>query len=400
VRILSVTPYAPPHIGGLEVLVDSLASCLARRGHDITVVASPAGLDDGSGTGPPPADYRIVYVPAAYRLLESRLGVPYPLFAPSLIRVLRRELSVADVVHAHGFLFQSTLAALALARRSAPRPVTVLTEHVGHVPYANRALDIAEAAAIRTLGRWSARVADAVVVYNANVRATIAGLARDSRLVWIDPGVDTDFFRPPAGKERGRLRAEFGWDDRPRVLFGGRPVPKKGLDIALQAARSGGGAFMLAVVGAIHAPAGAPNVERLGLLSRERMAEALRAADVLLMPSRGEGLPVTIQEALASGLPVVATDDPGYRALLEGFGPALRLMPADGVAMGEALVEVVRDRAIRAAAEANVALARQRFSLDAYALGHERLYQELLAARAGRDGSGGESRSRKLEGTT
>jgi glycosyltransferase involved in cell wall biosynthesis len=398
VRILSVTPYAPPHVGGLETLVDSLASRLAARGHDVTVVASPAGLADGLGSGPPPASYRIAYVPAAYKFLQRRVGVPYPLFGPALIRLLRREIPNADVVHAHGFLFQSTLAALALARRLAHRPATVLTEHVGHVPYANRVLDRAEAAAIGTLGRWSARLADAVAVYNASVYETIARIAPETRLEWIDTGIDTDFFRPPAADERASLRGQFAWDERPRVLFGGRAVAKKGLDVALEAARAGDGAFVLVVVGAIEAPPGAPNVERLGLLSRERMAQAFRAADALLMPSRGEGLPVTIQEALSSALPVVATDDPGYRDSLAGFGAAARLMPVDGAAMGRALVEVVSDPGARSSAEAAVDLARERFSLDAYALAHERLYGELLAARSDGDGSGGESRSRVLEG--
>jgi glycosyltransferase involved in cell wall biosynthesis len=385
-------------VGGLETLVDSLAARLAARGHDVTVIASPAGVSDGLGSGPPPASYRIAYVPAAYKFLQTRVGVPYPLFGPALIRLLRREIADADVLHVHGFLFQSTLAALALARRRAHRPVTVLTEHVGHVPYANRFLDTAQAAAIGTLGRWSARAADAVAVYNASVYDTIARLAPKARLEWIDTGVDTDFFRPPAGGERPRLRGEFGWDERPRVLFGGRAVAKKGLDVALEAAMAGAGAFVLTVVGAIEAPTGVPNVERLGLLSRERMARALRAADALLMPSRGEGLPVTIQEALSSGLPVVATDDPGYRDSLAGFGAAARLMPVDGAAMGRALVEVVRDPAARSAAEAAVGLARERFSVDAYAVAHERLYGELLAARSDRDASGGESRSRVLEG--
>jgi D-inositol-3-phosphate glycosyltransferase len=398
VRILVVSAYAPPHVGGIETLVDALATRLAGRGHDVTVVASTAGIRDGLGTPMElPPQYRIIHVPALYSLLERRVGVPYPVFAPTLLRVLRQEIAEADVVHAHGFLFQSTVAALALARRAARRPVTVLTEHVGHVPYPSRVLDLIEAAAIGTLGRWSARAADAVVVFNASVQDTIARLAPRSRLVWIDTGVDTDFFHPAAGDERDRLRRELGWAERPRVLFGGRAVAKKGLEVALEAASEGGGAFTIVVVGAIQPPAGAPNVERLGLLSRDRMAHALRAADALLLPSRGEGLPVTILEALASGLPVVATDDPGYRASLAAFGRAVRLMPAEGTAMARALAEVVGDPTVRSAASAAVALVRERFSIDAHAISHERLYEQLLLARSGGDGSGAGSRSAEPE---
>jgi D-inositol-3-phosphate glycosyltransferase len=381
-HVLCVTPYAPPHIGGLETVVDSLARQLTRRGHAVTVVTSPAGWKDGFGTpGDPPAGYRAVYVPAAYRFLQTRLGVPYPLFAPALYRVLRREIASADVVHVHGFLFHSSVAALSLARRGPTRPPTVLTEHVGHVPYENPVLDRAQAAAIGSLGRWSSRAADAVVVYNRNVEQTIERIAPAARIEWIDNGVDTEFFRPAEGSERTRLREDLGWDERPRVLFGGRAVAKKGPEVALEAARVGGGAFLLAVVGAITVPDGAPNVERVGLLSRDRMAAALRCADALLMPSRGEGLPVTIQEALASGLPVVATDDPGYRDKLAGFGSAVRLLAADGRVMGEALMDMVGDSTVRAAARSAVDEARRRFSVDAFAERHEQLYEQLMHSR-------------------
>jgi D-inositol-3-phosphate glycosyltransferase len=396
VRILCVSHYAPPHIGGLEAQFDALASRLARMGHDVVGVSSTAGLRDGLGVArSKPPEYRMIHVPALNRFFESRLGVPYPLFSPTLVPVLRREIANADVVHVHGYLFQSSVAALALAGRARHRPVTVLTEHVGYVPYENRLLDRLEAAAIETIGRWSARVSDAVVVYNANVRDMVARLAPRARIVWIDTAVDTDFFRPPADGERARLRAELGWDDRPRVLFGGRAVAKKGLGVALEAARVADGAFTLAVVGTMQPPPGAPHVERLGLLSRDRMSEVLRAADAVLVPSRAEGLPVTIQEGLASGLPVVATDDPGYRATLARFD-AVRLMPADGAAMGAALARIVVDPQARAAAQTAVELARASFSLDAYASKHEQLFNDLLGRRP-EGGSTTDASSRELE---
>jgi D-inositol-3-phosphate glycosyltransferase len=225
VRVLLVSHYAPPHVGGLEAVVDALATGLVGLGHEVTVVSSTAGLRDGLGVPRSrPPRYRMIYVPAWNKFFEVRLAIPYPLFAPSLLTVLRREVTRADVVHVHGFLFQSTLVAQALARRAPNRPVTVLTEHVGHVPYENRLVDRIEAAAIGTLGRWSARSADAVVVFNAAVRDTIARLAPTTSISWIDNAVDTDFFRPASASERADLRSRFGWDDHPRVLFGGRAV--------------------------------------------------------------------------------------------------------------------------------------------------------------------------------
>jgi D-inositol-3-phosphate glycosyltransferase len=367
-RILFVSHYALPHLGGIEVIVHELASEMGERGHEVVHVASAAGP-----TADPSPSYRLVRVPAL-NPLEDRWDVPYPLFGPALRGVLRRELACTDVVHAHGFLYQGTLTAFALARRREARPALVLSEHVGHVPYASRVLDAAEAAAIATLGRWSARRADAVVVYNETVRERIARLAPRARLEWIDNPIDTDLFRPPSPDERARLRAGLGWDERPRVLFVGRAVEKKGLEVALEAAREANGSFVLAVAGGEVPAVAGTHVERLGVLPRERIALVYRAADALLAPSRGEGLPLAVLEALASGLPVVASDDPGYRESLRDAGSALKLLAPDGRAMGRALRELLSEPA---PGDAGVQLVGSRFSKAASASAHELLYAEL-----------------------
>lgn len=367
-RVVLATHYALPHTGGIEVVVDAVSRRLAARGHEVAVVACAAAgrpgeeLRDG---------VRVVRV-RAYNGAERRLGVPYPVFSPALLRVLRRELAGADVVHAHGFLYQSSAAALAMAPRGAAR---VLTEHVGHVAYASRALDAAESAAIATVGRAAARRAQAHVVYNATVAELLARLAPRRRTAWIVNGVDGERFRPAADDaERARLRASFGWDERPRVLFAGRPVAKKGFDVALDAAQRGG--FALAVAGA---PGGVHGAESLRLLAPERMAEAYRAADVLLVPSHGEGLPLVVQEALASGLPVVVSDDPGYRDTLRAGSPGVVLVPRDAAAMAAAVGELLSSPARRAEAAAVAAgFARRAFSWTHAADEHEALYRELL----------------------
>ena len=375
-RVLVVSHYALPHLGGIEILADQLASELLRRGHDVTHVASAAGRRTETGTAEAPQrEHRVVRVPAL-NFPESRFGVPYPIFGPSLVGTLRREVSRADVVHAHGCLYPGSLTALALAARNDVR--TVLTEHVGHVPYDNRLFDAVEASALSTLGRWSLRRADSVIVFNANVRELVAHLAPLAMVRWIDNGIDTDLFRPPEPGERARLRVELGWDDKPRVLFVGRAVAKKGFSTALDALREGGGAFELAVAGHEVAAPG-PGLESLGPIPRERLASVYRAADALLAPSRGEGLPIAVQEALASGLPVVASDDPGYRETLREAGQAVTLMTPDGAEMGRALAERFRDRSNAAPVAEAVDFARRRFSVQRWTDDHERLYEELTA---------------------
>src|SRR4051794_2954000 len=347
-----------------------MARELTGRGHEVAYLASGAVRPDERAAGPAPeTPYRVVRVPAL-NAIEDRLGVPYPLFGPGLVRELRRELDRADVLHAHGFLYMSAVAALRMSR--VPR---VLTEHVGHVPYDSALLDRAEAAAIATIGRAAARAADALVYINDKVRDELSRLAPGTRLERIENGVDTDRYRPPSEGERERLRTELGWDERPRALFVGRLVAKKGVDLALAAAATGD--FELVVAGPGRLPAGAPrNVTALGALPPARVAELYRAADAFLLPSRGEGFPLTVQEAMASGLPVVLAEDPAYRAHLEGAGRSAALLPPDGAVMAEAVSRLAGDReAGRDAAEH----ARRHFSWHAAADAHERLYKALVA---------------------
>jgi glycosyltransferase involved in cell wall biosynthesis len=374
-----VSHYALPHLGGIEVVVHELAEEFARRGHEVAVVSS--GID--SKAPGPPRSYRIARVPAL-NVFERTLGIPYPLFSPKLVEVLRRELADADVVHAHGFLYASSVAALGLARRMRRLPpVRVLTEHVGRVPYDNAVLDSVQAAAAAGLGRFCVRAAQAVVVVNGRVADEMRALAAGQPVVTIHNGVDTTLFRPHRAGEREQLREELGWDGQPRVLFVGRPVAKKGFDVAVEATRRAGGAFALAVAGfgPAELPAGLQaKVEHLGRLPADRLANVYRAADALLVVGRGEGLPLTAQEAMASGLPVVIRGDPGYHDALDGAGPAVRLVSSDPRTIAATLLEVVGDERLRALAmRTSCDFVQRTFSWARAADAHEALYRCLGA---------------------
>jgi D-inositol-3-phosphate glycosyltransferase len=382
-RVLFVSHYATPHIGGIETVIRALRRELRKRGHEVVHVASSASHLSSEALG---YDDEGVIRVRALNVLEDRLGVPYPIFSPSLGRVLAREIKAADVVHAHGLLYMSSVMALRWAklRRSGPRgPVRVLTEHVGHVPYESALLDKVESAAIRSVGRLSVKAAETVVVLNRKVAAEIEELGPRGPVVNIPNGIDTTLFRPALNGERAALRRELGWDDTPRVLFVGRLVAKKGLDTALAATAAADGAFRLVVAGpGPLQPQGIRGVDVLGPIPSERVAELYRAADALLLPSRGEGFPVAVQEAMASGLPVVMTNDPSYRRYLDGAGAGVRFVPTAPSVIADTLVSLVSDRDDWARAGVAVRRhARTAFAWEEAADRHERLYEELLAAR-------------------
>lgn len=370
-RVVLASHYALPHLGGIETALDAFARELAGRGHDVVHVASAAlrcdePSEDVSAAAWRP--YELVRVPAV-NALERRAGVPYPLFSPRLLAALRPRVDRADVVHAHGYLYLSSLAALSLARRAAGRPVRVLTEHVGQVPYESALLARAQAAAASTVGRATARAAQGLVALNETVDRELARLASGRPRLVAGNGVDTTRHHPPTAGERAALRARLGWSDgAPRVLFVGRLVAKKGLPIALEAARRDPG-MRLVVAGPGGPPRDVPpNVELLGALTPDRLAGLYRAADAFLLPSRGEGFPVTAQEAMASGLPVVLGRDAAYAHHLEGAGPAVRQVDPQAGAVLAALRPLLDDPAARSrASEAAVAHARTRFSWSSVA---------------------------------
>lgn len=358
-------------MGGIEVVADQLARAMCARGHEVTHLVADAVRDDDEREHP--TDYRVIRI-RAWNGLERWAGAPYPVFAPlTLRRAMLEALAGADVVHAHGMLFLSSAAALARARRG--RCVRVLTEHVGRIGYSNPVLRALEYGATQTIGRFTARSAQAIVTLNPRVAATMERLAPGTTVVQIDNGVDTRRFRPAAAGERERLRATLGWDGRPRVLFVGRLVPKKGLPIALEAARLGRGAWELVVAGSGTVTNDVPHATFLGTLSVDRIAELYRACDAFLLPSHGEGFPLTAQEAMASGLPVILAEDPAYEPILRGSGRAVRLVRRDAASVAAAVREVLAD-AVAAGAEA-AHFARTRFSWSTTAERHLELYARL-----------------------
>jgi glycosyltransferase involved in cell wall biosynthesis len=115
----------------------------------------------------------------------------------------------------------------------------------------------------------------------------------------IPNGIDTATFSPG---DRADARAALGLDrERRYALFVGRLEPRKGSDLVLAGASAAG--YELLVAG----PRGAPGATHLGVLEPGRLADAYRAADCMLFPTRYEGCSLAILEALASGVPVVTT---------------------------------------------------------------------------------------------
>ncbi|HEY4347767.1 MAG TPA: glycosyltransferase family 4 protein [Gaiellaceae bacterium] len=353
-----------PHVGGIERFVETLATGLAARGHDVKVLSCrPAGAAPREEVD----GYEIVRAPATY-VLEKRLGVPYPVPAPGLSRLLRHELEGVEVVHAQDALYATSVLALRTARRR--QIPAVLTQHVAFVPQRNLVLDTAERAAIATLGR-AARLAGAVVTLNPAVSSWVAktwGIA-EPRVLPVGVG--------PSGAavDRRAVRRSLGLSEEGFLaLFVGRDVPKKGLDVFLGA--TGAGVELVAVTDREGTSAGAA---LLPFMSADRLQQLLASADAFVLPSEGEGFPLTLQEAFTAGLPVVTTMQPGYDHYLSPDD--VLVVERDPRSVREALVRLSGDRELQARLSARSrAVAERHFGLERFVSAYESLYEEVTAA--------------------
>jgi glycosyltransferase involved in cell wall biosynthesis len=344
-RILLVSHYYPPHLGGIENVVRQEAVRLAARGLDVCVLTTgPRGsvrTEEG---------VRVVRV-AAWNGPERRAGVSFPVPGPGLAAAALRWTRWADAVHVHDCLYPTSWAAwAATALLRTPR---LVTQHVGLVAHPSAPVRLVQQAVYATAGRGLLRGSRAVLTLNASVAAfAVSRGARPERLRHLPNGVDTDLFRAPDSAEaRSGARKSFGLPaERPLVLFVGRLVPKKGYDLLL-AGHHPEADYDLVFAGdgtadAAAELAGRPGVHHMGALDPERLAEAYRACDVFALPSTAEGFPLTVQEAMASGLPVVTTDDPGYAPYaLDGAG--VELLPRDVAALRDTLTRLVGDPSLR-----------------------------------------------------
>jgi glycosyltransferase involved in cell wall biosynthesis len=284
-----------------------------------------------------------------------------------LLLALRRERP--KLVHGH-FLLNAGSAAVRLARLLGTP--SVVTAHGTDVRWLDEG-GLPKRLEDEMLG--ACRGADRVIVVAEPMRATLADRGVDPAKIAVIPmGVDGRIFHL---QDRVRARAALGLPEgEPVVVFVGRAVPEKGSQVladALVELRR-----RERPVRCLHAgPAGSPlgECDELGVLPPNELAEVVAAADVLCLPSFGEGTPVSVAEALAVGTPVVATSVGGIPDQVREGRDGLLVPPGDPGRLADAL-----DAALsRSWDHAVIAADGARFTAAALAPGLEEIYLELLA---------------------
>jgi len=380
-RIALISEHASPlaplggvDAGGQNLHVAELSAALARLGHDVRVYTRrdapglPAKVRMPSGA-------TVVHVPAgpAERLPKDDL-LPYmKAFGGWLARSWQPRWS-PDVVHAH--FWMSGLAALA-ARRTHPVPLVQTYHALGSVKRrCQRERDTSLPARVpleRALGRAVDRV---VAQCRDEVRELVRLGVPRGRISVVPSGVDADHFCPHGPSQPRDPR-------RPRILSVGRLVPRKGFDDVIRGLRLVPSAECLIIGGPAQRELArscrvADRVRLVGAVPREEMPRWYRSADVVACAPWYEPFGLTPLEAMACGVPVVATAVGGLiDTVVDGLTGDL-VPPRDPTALGRALRTVIADPVRRMGyATAGMDRARQCYTWERTATRLAAVYAEV-----------------------
>jgi glycosyltransferase involved in cell wall biosynthesis len=385
VKVLFVLTYYHPHVSGLTIYVKRLATTLAQRGYQVTVLTSryartlPAEeMIDG---------VRVVRVPVLFRISKGVIMPRFPLLAWRLIRQ-------HDVVSVHLPQFEASL--LSLLGRVAGRPV-VLTYHCDlQLPqgWFNRLVD----KVVFVSNYLAGHLAQAAVAYTQDFAQHSHFLSRFLHKVRVIPPPVIMPAPDPDAVEA--FRAEHDLGDRPMVGMAARLATEKGVEVLIEAMPRLLAAFpRLKVLFAgqyedvmgeeayyrrlmpLIRELGTEHWEFLGVLEQRQMPAFFAACDVLVVPSLNstESFGLVQVEAMLCGTPSIASNLPGVRQppRMTGMGEVTPIGDSD--ALAEAIIRVIRNPDDYARPRRQI---QDTFSLERTVSGYEALFEALTSGQA------------------
>jgi glycosyltransferase involved in cell wall biosynthesis len=356
-RVVLISPRFFPVVGGGENQARLVAGMLTRVGHDVTVLASRTHVSPWREVM---EGFTVVRLPSfRFRGIRGiRALAEQALFLLAAVPVLLARLRRFDILFFFwGIDYFSMLAGpmRLLGKRSVIRTASTFSREIGN-------LRSARGAGIRLR---MIHVFDAFLALSAEIAARYVrdGVPAD-RIIRVRNAVDLGRFAPATEEERSGLRALLGISPhRKAVLYCGHLTAVKGIDLLLRSLEGLSEPIHdaeLIVLGSAEHSGEAPSEWVREAAERVRgkipvrlvgqvddVAPFFRCADILVLPSRMEGMPNVLLEAMASGLACVATSVGAVPDILDDGADGLVVPAEDEAALRAAILRVVLDDRLR-----------------------------------------------------
>ena len=379
-RIGLFTDTYAPQINGVSISLQLVSEGLQRRGHQVTIFAPriPGYKDDQPG---------VVRLPSLKYLNDPPIYVAMLGTPRSTWSLTRKHF---DVLHAHSPLSVGLLAYFTASTKNLP---LIYTYHTSITDYTHYLKIIGGTAVIRHAARWfsttSTNLGDQIVVPSPKFQRLLLAQKVTKPILTIPNGIDLSNFK--AAKNPGVFRNKLGVKpDAPILLSVGRVDPEKRLDFLIDAfarmadrfpeahlvfAGDGGARKKLEE----HAAATKVNdrIHFLGMVKRAELPGLLHDATVFLSASTTEVHPISVIEAIASGLPMLAVQDEAFEGMIVENENG-HLTPLDVKAFSDALVKLLSDpEKLERYGKRSMELS-EKFSIEAQVSSLEHLYIEAI----------------------
>lgn len=341
-------------VGGMEQFAIRLAASQQADGLCVSIVALQGG----------PLAETAARLGVETCILGGRSRAIRVVKAAALFRRLRPV-----IVHGHN---ATSLQYATLARRCTGARIVVTCHGRGKADYREPPARL-----------W--KTVDRVVCVSGAVARELPAAVPPERVSVVRNGVET---AAPA-RDRVAVRSELALGDAVTAIIVARIDGMKGHDTLLEAWRSvstaAPQALLLVAGDGAERPAMEALARRLGVADSVRflgfrpdVPDLLAASDIFVLPSLSEGLPLSVLEAMAAGLPVVASDVGGVPEVVEREQTGILISSRDAAALGAAIARMAGSPKLRSAmGSAGRQRAQAEFSFDAMRRRYGRIYAEL-----------------------
>lgn len=389
-KIIHISSKFRPAIDGLSNYVYNLTTRLARK-YKVTVITTDI--------------IKIINIAKAVksnvtienlnkvRVIRIKTKPPYISYFWSyniIPRLIKYESYEADILHIHSYMQLHSDISTVIAK-SIGRPF-VITIHAYGYNNTNKYLKTLSKIYHSSIAKYILSKADKIIVLDPLAKKFFLNIVDPEKIVIIPNGIEYSKFSINMREyDKSHLREKIGVR-RNILLFTGILVKRKGINTLVKAMPyilreypqthlliAGTGPEKQNILFLARKLGIQRNIKLLGFVPDRILPYIYQISDIFVLPSYHEGLPTVILEALASGLPIVATNVGGVSYIIRRYNVGVLVKPDDPLALAEAIMELLDDYKRRKEISMRSRIMARRYDWDNIARMIENVYLEVLS---------------------